>query len=481
MTEPRNKTSFLYEEIAAHIETLILQGTLRPGDRVPSIRKLKAQKGASVSTIQHAYSLLENRGFIEAQPQSGYYVRNNFQTFLPEPEITHQPLSAMEPDVNRLVASYFEVATRTPDAYLPLGTAAPRSDILPVKGLMRSVKNVLQQVESEGVGYDFPPGCRELRRQLAIRSIDYDCSFMPDEIVTTSGTLEAINLCLKVLTKPGDIVAIESPTYFGILQSIEHLGLRALEISTHPRTGIDLKMLAKAMKENTIAACLFVPNFNNPLGSLMPDDKKEELVRLLEKYNVPLIEDDVYGDIYFQGRRPKPVKAFDHTGLVLLCSSFTKTLAPGFRVGWIQPGRFQAEIHRMKFMTSIASATIPQLAVADYLHSGEYDRHLRQYRKTLSANALKMANAISLNFPKGTRVTQPQGGIVTWVELPPEIDSVLLHHQALIKNVLVSPGVIFSASAAYKNYIRLNYAFEWTEQAEQAIREVGRLCNTAIR
>jgi DNA-binding transcriptional MocR family regulator len=351
---------------------------------------------------------------------------------------------------------------------------------MPLQALSRSVKKALQKMETMGLGYDFPPGCRELRRQLAIRSIDYGCSFLPDEIVTTSGTFESFNLCLKVLTKPGDIVAVESPTYFGILQTLEHLGLRALEIPTHPRSGIDLKFLSKALKEHNIAACLFVTNFSNPLGALMPEEKKEELVRLLEKSQVPLIEDDVYGDTHFHGKRPKPAKAFDKSGIVMLCSSFSKTLAPGFRVGWIQPGRYREAVRHMKFMTSIATSTLPQMAIAHFLESGEYDRHLRQYRQTLRVNSLKMAQAIAANFPKETRITQPQGGIVIWVELPSKIDSVILHQQSLVKQVLVSPGVIFSASSMFQNCLRLNYAFHWNEQAEQAIQKLGKLCVALI-
>ncbi|MBY0404023.1 MAG: PLP-dependent aminotransferase family protein [Cyanobacteria bacterium] len=457
-----------------------MQGTLKQGDRVPSIRKMKEQMKVSVSTVQQAYSLLESRGLIEAHPQSGYYVRLNFHALLPEPNISQKDVSATNLEINRLVASYFEVATHHTDAFLSFGTAAPETALLPMNELMRSVKASLPKIEEYGLGYDFPPGHRELRRQLAIRSIDSGFSFLPDNIVITSGTLEAFNLCLKVLTKPGDIVAIESPTYFGILQTIEHLGLRAIEIPTHPRTGIDLKLLGKALKDNKISTCLLVPNFSNPLGSLMPDDKKEELIRLLEKHDVPLIEDDVYGDIHFQVKRPKPVKAFDRKGLVLLCSSFSKSLAPGFRVGWVEPGRYLKEVLHMKFMTSISSSILPQIALAQFLESGDYDRHLRNYRRTLYLNSMKMAQAITQYFPKGTHMTHPQGGIVTWIELPKGVDSVLLHQLALTKSILVSPGVIFSANSSYKNCIRLNFAFIWTEAANRAIREIGKLTRVAL-
>lgn len=471
---------FLYEEIAAHVENLIMQGTLRQGDKVPSIRAIKAQLGVSVATVQQAYSLLENKGLIESRPQSGYYVRHQYQDLLPEPDLVPHQLKATGVNVHRIVSSYFKVARENPDMFLHLGTAAPDVALLPVSALSRSIRAVVPEVEAVGLRYDFPPGYKELRRQLAIRSIEYGCSFLPDEIMTTAGALEALNLCLKAITKPGDIVAIESPTYFGILQTLEHLGLRSLEIPTHPKTGVDLKALEKALKGNSVSACLLVPNFSNPMGSLMPDENKEALMALLERHNTPLIEDDVYGDVFFLGKRPKPVKAFDKTGLVMLCSSFTKTLAPGFRVGWVVPGRFGEQIRHLKFMTSVGTSTLPQMAVAHFLKSGEYERHLRQLRRELNSNAVRMATAVFEHFPAGTRVTQPQGGIVLWVEMPPEVDAVKLYQQAMIKNILVSPGVIFSTSGRYQNFLRLNFACPWTERLERAIRELGLLTLTAV-
>ncbi|MBI2347663.1 MAG: PLP-dependent aminotransferase family protein, partial [Deltaproteobacteria bacterium] len=357
--------------------TLIDRGTLRPGERVPSVRKLSTQLRISISTVLQAYFLLEDRGFIEARPQSGFYVKLRPRDLPPEPKPSHPSLSATEVGVAELLAKVF-AAARNPD-FIPLATAIPSPDLLPTKPLNRLMAWVARHRGEQGVNYDFPPGNEALRHQVARRSLDWGCSLSPDDIVTTCGTMEALNLCLRAVAKPGDTIAIESPTFYGILQA--SLGMRVLEIPTHPRDGIDLDALEQAIKKNKVKACLLIPNFNNPLGCCMPDNNKKQLVEMLGRREIPLIEDDIYGDIYFGATRPKTAKAFDKEGLVLLCSSFSKTIAPGYRVGWAAPGRFKSQVEHLKSMNTIATATLPQMAVARFLESGGYDRHLRKLRK----------------------------------------------------------------------------------------------------
>lgn len=295
----------------------------------------------------------------------------------------------------------------------------------------------------------------------------------PDDIVTTCGTMEALNLCLRAVAKPGDTIAIESPTFYGILQA--SLGMRALEIPTHPRDGIDLDALEQAIKKNKVKACLLIPNFNNPLGCCMPDNNKKQLVEMLGRREIPLIEDDIYGDIYFGAARPKTAKAFDKEGLVLLCSSFSKTIAPGYRVGWTAPGRFKAQVEHLKSMNTIATATLPQMAVARFLESGGYDRHLRKLRKALATQVQRVTLAVRQYFPEGTRITRPTGGFVLWVELPKSVDSLELYRKALEKKISIAPGPIFSAKQKYQNFIRLSCGQAWSDSLEQALKTLGRL------
>ena len=467
--------TYLYEQVADKMTTLIDGGTLRPGERIPSVRKLSGQLRVSISTVQQAYVLLEDRGFVEVRPQSGFYVRLRSRNLPPEPKPSSPSPSATKVGVADLVAKVFEAA-RNPNV-VPLATAIPSSDLLPTKQLNRQMAWVARHNGREAMNYDFPPGNEALRRQVARRSLDWGCSLSPDDIVTTCGTMEALNLCLRAVAKPGDTIAVESPTFYGILQA--SLGMKAFEIPTHPRHGIDLDALDRAIKKNKIKACLVIPNFNNPLGSCMSDKNKKQLAEMLGHREIPLIEDDIYGDLYFGATRPKAAKAFDKRGLVLLCSSFSKTIAPGYRVGWTAPGRFKAQVEHLKTMNTVATATLPQMAMAKFLENGGYDRHLRRLRKALAMQVQRMILAISQYFPEGTRVTRPAGGFVLWVELPKRVDSLELYRKALDKKISIAPGPIFSAKQKYQNFIRLSCGQPWSDRLEQALITLGRLAGKA--
>jgi DNA-binding transcriptional MocR family regulator len=428
----------------------------------------------SISTVLKAYFHLENQGIIEARPQSGYYVRHQFPKVSAEPEISPSSAVPTHVSVNDLVMMIMRDA-RNPDL-VPLGVATPNPENLPVDKLNRILSSISRRYKHQGVSYDFPPGCEKLRVQLAQRAMTAGCSLTPDQIVVTSGCLEAVMLSLRAVCRPGDTVAIESPIFYNLLQVIEMLDLKALEIPTHPQTGISLSALRYAIEHNPVHACLVISNFNNPFGSCMPDDKKKELVRILAGHDIPLIENDVYGDLGFSYDRPRVAKRYDKKGLVILCSSFSKTLAPGYRVGWVVPGRFQEKIERLKAVSNIATATLPQLAIAEFLANGGYDQYLRKIRGIYGRQTSLMAQAVKRHFPKGTEVNNPSGGFVLWVEMPECIDSIKLYEQALKKGITIAPGLIFSASRKYRNYIRLNAAY-WSERIEKSLAVIGGLAS----
>jgi DNA-binding transcriptional MocR family regulator len=341
---------YLYEEVVNKIAGMIGQGVLRPGERIPSIRKVSSQLDVSISTVLQAYLRLESRGLIEARPQSGFYVKFRAERLPPEPKASTPSTTATAVGVGELVSKVLEAA-RDPEI-VPLGAATPSSELLPVRQLNRMMASIGRRRGAIAINYDLPPGNEALRRQIARRSLDWGCHLSLEDIVTTCGGMEALNLCLRAVAKPGDTIVIESPTYYGVLQVIESLGMKALEIATHPREGVDLAALEYAIKRNKVTACIMISNFNNPLGSCMPDKNKKALVGMLARRRIPLIEDDIYGDLYFGSSRPKTAKAFDREGLVLLCSSFSKNLAPGYRVGWTAPGRFKTHVERLKFMNT---------------------------------------------------------------------------------------------------------------------------------
>ena len=463
---------FRYEQIAEQVIQLIEQGTYRPGDRIPPVRQMSQQQGVSISSVLQAYLLLESRGLIEARPQSGYYVRAAANVHLPEPEISSPGLDPSHVNLHDLVMMIMRDSTNPNLAQL--GAAIPNLELLPTERLNRIMAGLARKASKGMHQYQFPPGMNDLRIQIAKRAVGCGCQLSPNDIIVTSGGAEAIDLCLHAVCSPGDIVAVESPTYFGMLQILEVHGLRALEIPTNPRDGISLEALQFAIEHNPIKAVLIMSNFSNPLGSCMPDAKKKELVELLARYDIPLIDNDVYGEIYFTEKRPMATKAFDKNELVMSCSSFSKDISPSLRVGWVVPGRYKSEVEWLKFTVSAATATLPQAAIAQFLESGGYDHHLRRIRREYANNVALLSRAVTRTFPPGTRVTRPSGGFVLWVQLPENVDSLELYGMALRGNITITPGYLFSPTNQFTNFIRLNAA-AWNYPIERALERLGEM------
>ena len=463
----------LYEELANDLARLVSKGTLRPGDRLPSVRQLSDQRGVSVSTVLQAYLLLENRGIVETRPQSGHYVRARRLSLVAEPRTPRGATQATRVSVSELIARVYS-ASRDPRNVL-LGGGFMSPELLPTESLNRRLAAVARAAGGAGIAYDPPPGLPALRRAIARRAADYDVALSADDVVTTVGTMEALHLCLRAVARHGDTIVVESPAYYGVLQLIESLGMRVLEVPSNAGTGVDLARLQDALRQHPVRACLLVPTFSNPLGALMPDDAKRELVRMLARHEVPLIEDDIYGDLGFDAARPRPAKAFDRHGLVMLCTSFSKTLAPGYRVGWVAPGRWRDTVERLKFAQTVGTPTLPQMAIADFLENGGYERHLRRLRRALADQVGRVSDAIAEHFPNGTRISRPRGGFLLWVEMPPGKNALDLHDRALARGVSIAPGPIFSAKQRFSNCLRLSCAWPWSDRIERAIRTLGEL------
>ena len=463
---------YKYETLVEEITRLIRAGTFRPGTRIPSIRQLSRQKQVSISTVLQAYYRLEDLGLVEARHKSGYYVLGRRLFSMPEPRVTSPKADPTTVSVHELVMMVLQDAHNAD--LIQLGPAIPSPGLYAAKKLNSTMLSILRHAGRKTILYEMTPGNEALRSQIARRTLNAGCDLTPDDIIITSGCTEAMNLCLRAVCRPGDTVAIESPTYFGVLQNLEVLGLNVLEIPTHPRDGISLQTLRFAVENQPIHACLFIPNFNNPLGSCMPNEKKKELVALLAKHDIPLIENDISGELYFSGERPWAAKAFDRQGQVMLCSSFSKDLCPGFRVGWAAPGRFSATVERLKTVSSLATPTLPQLAMAQFLSSGGYDHYLRRMRRTYAHNIAAMSRTIKNAFPKGSRVTRPRGGYLLWVELPEQVDSLKLYKMALKSGITITPGPLFSARRQFNNFIRLNAA-AWSPSIEAAVYRLGQI------
>lgn len=466
----------LYQELADTLARMIEQGIYAPGERIPGVRKLANEHAVSISTVIQAHQLLENRGVIEAKPRSGYYVRIPSRTTPRQPGLS-TPSKRPHKITGQELAMNLSLASKTP-GIIKLGAAIPDPAFLPTTAINRAIAHVTRLHANRSASYEFPPGSPELRTQISRRMQYCGCEVSPEEIVITSGCQEAITLALSVIAKPGDIIALESPTFYGLLQVVESLGMKALEIPTDPQSGISIDALKLALEQWPVKACVVVPNFNNPMGYCTSDNKKQKLVRLLTRHNVPLIEDDVYGDLSHQKERPLAAKHFDVKDNVIYCSSFSKTISPGLRVGWIIPGKYQAQIEYRKYISSLATPSLAQLALAHYLERGAYDKHLRQVRTQYHQLTLQFIHAINRYFPQGTAITQPGGGFVIWIELPEYIDTMELYYQAIENGISISPGKLFSATGKYKNFVRINCAHPWSARIESAIALLGRLAMT---
>lgn len=463
---------YKYEEIADEITRLIKSGTFRPGDRIPSVREMSRQKRVSISTVIQAYYLLEARGFIETRQRSGVYVRTRIPPDMPEPEISSPQIDPAKVSVWQLVKMMLHDAQNP--KLIPLGAAFPNANLLAVQKLNRIHAAIGRRKREKSGVYDLPlQGCTALRVQIAKNSVRAGCNFAPGDIVTTAGCTEAISLCLRSVCRRGDTIAVESPISFDVLQCVEASDLKALEIPTHPREGISLEALEFAVEHTPVQACVVISNFNNPLGSCIQDEKKRDLVKLLSKHHIPLIENDIFGEIFFTGRRPLVAKSYDKNGLVMLCSSFSKDVAPGYRVGWVVPGRFKEQVEWLKYTSTLATATLSQLAIAEFLASGGYHHHMRTIRRVYERNVASMVQAVERYFPVGTRTTRPTGGFVIWVQLPGGVDSMELYQKALEEGIAITPGYIFSSTDRYRDFIRLNAA-NWSEKIENAMEKLGK-------
>jgi DNA-binding transcriptional MocR family regulator len=473
-TSPSRATT-LYEDVAAHVAQAISAGTLRPGDRLPSVRKLSQQQRVSVSTVLQAYLHLESQGLIEARPQSGHYVKARPVAAVVPP--ASRPGGApCQVQVTSLVARVYAAARDPKVVNLGAGLVSP--SLLPTRKLSRITAALSRDLAELSVSYDLPPGNVDFRREVARRSIEWGCALSPDEIVTTCGASEAVILALRAVTRPGDAVAIESPTYYGLLQAIESLSRKAVEIPTCPQSGMVVDELERALDRHRIRAVLTVPNFHNPYGCVMPDADKRRLVELCASRGIAVIEDDIYGDLHHGPERPRALKSFDPDGSVLLCGSFSKTLAPGYRVGFCAPGRWREQVELLKFSQSIATPTLNQLAIAEFLRTGGYDHHLRGLRRAVTLQVQRVQAAIAECMPEGTRSSRPAGGCVVWVELPGKADALRLYERALQAGVGIAPGVIFSPKERYRNCFRVTCGEPWSPALQRAFATLGDLARS---
>src|SRR4029077_7684953 len=447
-------------------------------DRRACVRPCGRQNGCCPRTVLRAYQLLEDRGYLDVRPQSGHYVSAVRARQAPSPSVARPSFAKEEVRVADLA---WELLARVNDKGLaPFGIATAAPEHYPARRLSRILARVAREAGVAGVAYAAPVGHEALLHQLARRSLAAGLVLRPDELLVTNGCTEAIHLALRALTRAGDVLLVESPSYYGFLETAESLGLRVVEVPTDPETGVSLAQLEAAIRRTRPRAFLTNPNFHNPLGFAVPDERKRDQVALLARHGVPVVEDDLYGDLYFGDARPAPLKAFDQTGDVILCSSFSKTVAPGYRVGWLAAGRQSERIRKLKLASSIHTNTLAQLTLAEYLSGGGAEHHLRRIRQAFRAQVADYTDAVARSFPEGTRVSRPQGGHLLWIELAPGKDTMELSRRALARRVGIVPGRLFSTGDTYGHCFRLNCGFPLRGGWEEALATLAALAKELL-
>jgi len=461
-----------YEEVSRRICHLIENGVFKEGDRLPSLRRMSEEMKVSINTVKEAYWRLEDQHQITAVPQSGYYVRKRPELTPAPPLVDPTTLDPQEITLCQIFGAFQDVGRSTPEIRLALGHLDAAS--WPAKTFGRYFHEAARNRPEEAFTYLFAPGSRSLREQIARQGVACGLDIGPDDVVITNGCQEALFLALMTLCEAGDTVVLESPIYFSLINLLQQLRLKIIEIPASDDEGVSLETLRFVLDNHPVKAMFSIPNFNNPMGFTMPSWKKRKLVRLLGRHSVPLIEDDIYGDLCF-GPRPEPCKVYDTKGEVILCSSFSKTIAPGLRVGWMLPGKYTAQVNRLKTLINLANPPINQIAVTRFLKEGGYRQHIRRVRRELQVHMDALRASVLTHFPTGTRVTRPEGGLFVWVELPEAFDTDLLYRRAIRSGILFAPGNQFSIQNRYHHHLRLSTG-TWNDRVEKAIARLGRLC-----
>ncbi|CAK9884618.1 MAG: 2-aminoadipate transaminase [Candidatus Erwinia impunctatus] len=423
-------------------------------------------------TVLHAYQVLESQGWIISRPQSGYFV-----TQLDTTEAAgsaYSPVQLAETiDLNSFV--YEVLQTGRDAAILPFASAFPDPVLFPQQQIIRALTSISRALKPGDAIHHLPPGNELLRKIVAKRYALQGMSISPDEIIITHGALEALNFSLQAVSEPGDWIVVENPCFYGALQAVERLNLKAVAIRRDAQHGIDLSELEKALIRWPIKACWLMSNQHNPLGTTLSTEIKQQLVKLLEQHRVTLIEDDAYSELYFDSHKPLPAKAFDETGSVLHCSSFSKNLIAGFRVGWVVAGKFTQNIQRLQLMSTLSVSAPMQLALVNYLQRYSYETHLRRLRRALQKRVMAARAALFRHLPALIRITQPTGGYFLWVELPVGINTTLLYYRLLPHNISIAPGAMFSSGQQYQHCFRFNASWEWGSEQERATEIMGQI------
>ncbi len=460
---------YKFEVFTKTIEQNIKDGVFKAGYKLPSVRMLKEQYGLSISTVQSGYDYLVLSGLVDNVPKSGYYVRS-------QPLVSVSNQRKRRPVIrDATFKKHLGLTTRSNERgrLSEFNVAAPGDLLVPQKLLLRTMQQVIREQGTNLLRYYPASGSIDLKSNIAQRAAAYQTILHPEELLVTDGGLQALYIALASVCAPGDVVAIETPCVFSVLEIIRVLKLKVIEIPTLVDVGFDIDFFNKACANSSIRAVVVTPNFHNPTGVLLSDDQKKRLLDLIVYYGIALIENDICGDLYFHGKRPSTIKGMDESGLVMSYSSYSKTLAPGIRLGWLAAGKFTQRAEQIRFALGSTVSPIYQETVSRLLSSSSYDRHLRTFRMQLARNAYTAIHLISSYLPEGTVVQTPRGGYNLWVQLPLHTDMEAFYKHCEEVAIRFTPGFTFSFSRSFDTCFRMVFADNFSDQKKESIQRLG--------
>lgn len=461
----------LYESLAQSFIDDIVSERLPVGSRLPALRQLAQQQGVSLTTAGKAYGYLEDRGWIYVRPQAGYFVANRSQ-IAEFPALSSHPLTPRDPSRFAPKKGYDSGLT----GFAPLGTSLLAPALLPETDLTRTIKRVTKRASQSMFSYPDAQGLGSLRQALAVHFRDNHFPFNADELVITNSSLDSVRIALECLTEPQDAIAVCSPCFSGLLDLLATLKRKIIEIPvTH--AGIDIETLETCFAQQKVSAALLSTTHLNPLGITLPAEQKQAIAHLAAKYQLPIIEDDVYFELSHQKDQPLPAKYWDKEGYILWCSSISKTLAPGLRLGWCLPGRYFDKFYSHHSYTSMGINSLVQACIAEFILCGDYRNHINKIRPILQSQVHQYRQFLAGHLPTSAQISAPQGGLVLWVRIP-DLDTNQLADKAQKIGVDIRRGSCFSTHPDYNDCLRINcgWPLYLEVDGDSAQAQLQRLC-----
>ncbi len=469
---------FKYEEIAGYISQAIVDGVIPCGSKLPSLRRMSIRFDCSVSVVMQAYEELEKQGKTYAVEKSGFFASLPLRNPLPAFQKDSYTLKSEKARPLSIIGKIVEASNDK--TIVPLGAGIPCESLLPLAALKQSIGRVLREDASLLQRYSNEAGDLRLRNEICKILLIRGIRVSPGEILITNGCTEALSLAIQAATSPGDAIAIESPVFMGAIQIMKELNRRIVSLPTSAQNGMDLDSLETTLRNGEVKAVMMTAAFQNPLGFVMPPEKRKRAVELADRYGITIIEDDLYSESSHNHSVERSLKSFDGKGKVIYCSSFSKTVSPGLRIGWMIGGDYHQKCRNLKTTQNLGGSPLLQAALADFLVTGRYDYHVKTLQKAFCRQAAEMKMLLSSAFPSDTAISSPGGGLFYWVELPGRIDTLKLFNQALKEKISLAPGQAFCSGEHFRNCLRVSFASPVTDEIRSGIRRLGNMIKNLL-